>query len=153
MNLSAYYWTVSGTGSCLQTCYLCSDAVGIYLLVVRKPLLTEPDSRPLAPSWLSFEKSVLAAPWHYHAYISAAWHLNSLLCCSKSQQHLDFSLLLPFCHYFVVIFLTLFPQAKAALFFIAQFEIYLWQEGHRHVSFLLCVEQYSHNGFQIQKFV
>lgn len=84
---------------------------------------------------------------------------NVLFFCSAV---IDFSitLVLHSCYHFIVtllrsfsLYLTLPPQWKTALFFIAQFEIYLWQEGHWHVSLLLAIEQYSHNWFQIWKFV
>ena len=89
--------------------------------------------------------AVLAAPWHYHACISIVGCLHFPLWCNKLQQHLTLSLLLSLCHGFVVIFckFTLhFPLiANADLYFIAQFEIFLWQGWHKCVLVLQAVEQ------------
>ena len=61
--------------------------------------------------------------------------------------------LLHFYHFVIVLlssslYLALSPHPNAALYFIAQFEIYLWQVWRRHVS-LPAVEQDSQIWFQI----
>lgn len=156
MNLPDYYRTVSGTRSCLQTCYLCSNAVGLHLLVLRTWKFR-------ASAWLietlGPQLALRSLSWLHSDITMPILLLHDVLILHSAVINFN-TVLLHSCYHFVItllpffpLYLTLFPQANGALFFIVQFEIYLWQEGHRHVSVLLAVEQYSHNWFQIWKFV
>lgn len=92
--------------------------------------------------------------WLHSDAIMPVFLLHDALILHSAVLNCNSTLLLHSSYHFVVIllpsfslYLALSPQVNAVLVFISQFEIYLWQEGHRYVSPLLAVEQHDFINF------